>query len=378
MTLIRLLGLALVFIPGLSLAAGDPFLAGTNVIDWQCGAGFCAYGHDIGTNGWGLRHLPGYQNSVTFRPEVWEQVFTDLEKSGANFVRVPLMTEGQGILYKANDEILGADPQWIANTRTILKLAAAHQLRVEIGLLTGNTPKHKTLLNFFHAKRAILKDKKTMDDYLALVVQPLLRVIADESALWAVDVFGEADGALTEHPGDVSDADVRNFVARSLVAIRKVAPTLKLTASTGYWLHVTPKSMLELLAATSIDFYEVHLYLNDGNIFACDKAKNGEPTWRDMGRPVLLGEFGLAQSPPVDSALPLTEERQIAAAEARTTEAFFENAQRCGFIGAASWVANAKTADRKARDEYHNFYGLDGQPKPELVRALRKVRPKPF
>ena len=349
-----------------------PFLIGGNMVDWSCTATSCNYGHDIGTNGWQTIYMPTYENKANFQRANWDKMMTDLASANANAARIPLMTEGQGILWDpSGKKITGPDPAWIENVSYLLRRANDFHLKVEIGLLTGNTPKTPNVHTFFYGKRQILKDPDTQMDYLNLVIKPLILAIKNEPALVGVDVFGEADGALTENAGDVSEEDIRAFTRNSVQLIRSLAPDLKLTASTGYWQHVTPAPIFALLHGLGLDYYEVHLYNMDGMIQNCSRTSpNPELPWSELDLPVLLGEFGMAH--PVDG----DKDGSASRALAKTVIAnFLKNAKACGLVGALFWAASPGPSLHPESDRFQNLYTQDGVAKPEILDVLRSANP---
>ena len=334
-----------------------PFLVGGNAIDWECNSERCSYGHDLGHNGWSDIHLSmhGYSGKVTFQKDYWLRMMDDLVRARANFIRIPAMTEGQGILWEPwvngrADRIKGADPAWIARLKFLLDQAQARGLRVQIGMLTGNTFRNESgMYNFYHGKNLILKNPETMMDYLKKVIHPVLTRIGSHPALEHFEIMGETDGAISTANGEITELDLRIFLAMNTSFIRKNFPELraKLSASIGF--GPTPEKARRLFANTGLDFAQIHLYNQEGSIGDC-----GE--WSRVGLPIMLGEFGLLKPAPVTD-------------QARVMKRFIEESRACGFMGAAMWAMDygPNTGDPT---RYNNLYTMDGKVKPEILSTM--------
>ncbi len=342
------------------------FLTGANLIDWECAHGTCLYGHDLGTNDWARIHMSmhGYRSESTFRKTMWIKMLDDLKSIGANFARIPGMTEGQGILWNdwrpgVTDSIRGIDPVWMKNIRFLLNEAHKRGIQVQISLLTGNTPRSEgDLYNFYHGKNQIILNAETRRSYFEKIVGPFFDAFGNHPALVHVDLFGEANGAISEGKDSILESDVRRFIREQTAYIRARFPSLRvaLTASFGY--HPTPFGLYIIAGNTGLDFYQIHLYEENGMIEHCD-------SWKTMDLPVMLGEFGSPSPRNGDSEAGLLSR----AHQARITANFLSRARTCGLMGAAPWAMDPGPGNTE-RDRFNNPYDNQGKLKPEITKLL--------
>ncbi|MBU6154087.1 MAG: hypothetical protein KGP28_07280 [Bdellovibrionales bacterium] len=221
-------------------------------------------------------------------------------------------------------------------------------------MLTGNTFRNETgMYNFYHGKNLILKNPETMIDYLKKVIHPVLDRIGAHPALAHFEVMGETDGAVSTSNGEITDLDLRIFIAMNTHYIRKHFPHLqaKLSASIGF--GPTPEKAKKLFLNTGLDFAQIHLYNQEGTIGDCAE-------WQRVGLPIMLGEYGLVKPAPVSD-------------QARVMHSFIEEARACGFLGAAMWAMDygPNTGDFT---RYNNLYTMDERTKPEIMEVLRNSR----
>jgi hypothetical protein len=354
----KMLLMVLFWVSGMGqVLAAEPFLRGGCAIDWECSQSRCSYGHELGHNGWVDIHqaMHGYRADADFKPKYWLKVFDDLKRVNANYVRIPLMTEGQGILWAPwvngrNDQITGLDSGFMKNVRFLLDEAGKRGLRVQLGLITGNTFRNdQGQYNFYYAKNLILTDFPTQLDYLKKVVRPFLLAVGSHPALEQFEIMGEADGAYETAKGVVSAEDVRSFIKMNVFFIRKYFPDLKAKLSASLGFGPTPEKVRYLLSGTGVDLYEVHIYNQEGTIGNC-------LGWRMLDRPVMLGEFGFYKP---DAKLD----------QAALIRRFLRESRTCGFVGAAMWAMDPGYNSGDPT-RYNNFYEQNGQAKASVMNAF--------
>ena len=181
------------------------------------------------------------------------------------------------------------------------------------------------------------------DSYIDNVLAPLVSGLKDHPALFAWEVFNEADGMtedidfFAEHcsngsfPQELST--LQSFVNKSAAKIHELDKNVKVTTSVSQpaWLNqYTNEALTSVEGADptgTLDFYQTHYYWlfdhpsSPYSISASDRA---------LDRPIVVGEFGYGVVPDTNTS---NEE---------LSSALLEN----GYVGSWIWDQNSLTADQ--------------------------------
>lgn len=221
-------------------------------------------------------------------------------------------------------------PRFLGNLRKVLLLAKRKGVKLNLTLLDGNMGKMRgpnqestwwwwNMLNEKYGAREQFRER---------VWKPLLLALTDpevEGAVAQLDLVNEIN-ALVRRPSPTRFEAGWHAANRFVCELRRdrdaLAPgKLPLTASLG-WDHAADLMLNGSLYAGCVDYFDVHVYDNDGVIPRCEEMVR---LARRLGKTVQLGEFGQARSRVSDSI------------QVKATEGFLRNARSCGMSAAMAW-----------------------------------------
>lgn len=181
------------------------------------------------------------------------------------------------------------------------------------------------------------------ESYIDNVLAPLVSGLKDHPALFAWEVFNEADGMTTDidffeeacpngsFPQELST--LQSFVNKSAAKIHELDKNVKVTTSVSQpaWLsQYTNEALTSVEGADptgTLDFYQAHYYWVFDHASSPYSVTASE---RGLDKPVVLGEFGYGEVPDTN-----TPNEELASA-------LFEN----GYVGSWIWDQNSLTADQ--------------------------------
>jgi hypothetical protein len=282
---------ALLLAGSVVVAAPDPierldrwFVFGTNLAWFNNN-----YGCDLGVN-----HAEGGWQP-TFTAEQCDKVFANLARMGCPVVRIWAFERQEGLLFTPDlttdprypyHEVVGLDPVFLANCRTLMDIAARHRVMVYWSLLN-----HLIREEQGGRHMRIITDPKVRASYIEKAAVPFLKEFASHPAFFAVDIINEADGAVggldflsggMDPRKGCSWKEMRAFIKACADAFHAAVPGIKVTATSGW--HEENNLKAGRFSGLGLDFYDWHSYRDDP-VLPHARSLN-------LDRPVIIGECG--------------------------------------------------------------------------------------
>lgn len=270
------------------------------------------------------------------------------KEAGSQIIRMWLY-EGSGLKqfeqYSKTNQ-LTLRPEVLKNLRTFLLLARKHSTKVNLTFLDGNA--YKTI-----GKNAELEafwwnvfndQYGALDKFYNAAIAPVYKLVNDEfkDVVTQIDLVNEVNAIESFNMFSDPKVNMPKFLCR----LKKGSP-VPVTASLG-WAEAGERLLSGYLSRGCLDFYDIHLYNDEGMIPLCKEFKR----LSRKGVQLQLGEFG-QKSHAYDDEL-----------QSLITRNFLKNAQNCGFKSALAWrLDDTRTGHNpEARLSYMAF----GKPRPAL------------
>lgn len=226
----------------------------------------------------------------TFDGAYVDKIFAGIKAGGADVVRIYLFQARQGLLLnKYAPQSAGIDPRMLANITTVLESARGHGLKVYFTLLDADAmppPPASELRDYYYN---LIHDKYgELDAFNAHVLEPLLELFAQfKDSIYGIDIANEIQAAIKNSYWDFFDqfSGPRRWLRTERDFIKSKAP----------WVRVSSDAMGPadiaggLYSDLGLDFYDVHLYNDEGEIPNVGKICE---LVRSTGVPIIVGEFG--------------------------------------------------------------------------------------
>jgi len=284
------------------------------------------------------------------------------KNSGAKSIRMWLFegTNPTGLVWN-DGKVSSISPDFLKNFEDFLKEAKKRDLLVyptyfsagSLEYAKGDLPTlnrwWNLINNKFGGREAFLKATRPLLD---LMYNPKYR-----STIFGIDVSNEIDAGIILNSFENGWYGANEFVCAVRESIRSASrneqESIPVTASLG-WPYIPMKSRgaINIILDPNphpncIDFWDIHLYNNYGNIPNCEEIKALVQKYK---KKIYLGEFGQF-SKSYDDNLQLMVNKN-----------FVNNAKRCGFSGALAWRLSdiRPGVNPEARHSYEAF----GKPRP--------------
>lgn len=301
---------------------GQPVrLNGANIA-WSRNA---AYARDVGTD---------YVDIAAFKNH-----FANIAKAGGNSARWWMHTNGSVTPHIGPDgRVRGLSAQTsnsevISQVRHILDAAWAEGILLNITLFSfdmmcdnGREGAHSAMMNTHY------------QSYIDNALTPLVRGLKDHPALFAWEIFNEAEGMAlgTSFFGDPSFQNcatgraqqtqvLQRFVNHTAARIHAIDPNVKVTTSVGHPRYLEDYTNSALLGQSfsqpsgGLDFYQIHWYAEERNPFTKTSKSYG------ASKPIVVGEYKYDAQTPAP----------------QNSKSIFEN----GYAGAWTW---SQTSEMRA------------------------------
>jgi endo-1,4-beta-mannosidase len=267
---------------------------------------------------------------INYEAKESERILKLASNANATIVRMWLF-EGvnpRGVEWTNNFPI-GLTTEYLENLEHFIQTAHKYKLKLNFTFFDGNIVMQDNFAKYKDRWWNLLNDKfQTGEAYLANVIHPILNLLNRyPNVVTQIDLINEINalnGQLAIYPYvfEKSWHGINRFVCQWNAFIKQnIYYPLQVTASLG-WGTAIMLILSNKLNANCIDFYDIHLYNNEGIIAFCDKLKafskrNQKPIW--------LGEFG-------QRSKSFNDELQV-----KNLQNFISNAKRCGLAGAMAW-----------------------------------------
>ena len=247
------------------------------------------YGFDFGGVTGGIRGV-----SSDRRIDAWLE---RLEQNGIQAVTWFLFADGRGsLVFDPSGYVLGVAPEFLADYRSVLKLARKHHLKV-IWILTdfelGMPPRTAGGLHMFgHAD--LIEEEAKRQSFIRNALAPVLRDGDDAGQIAGWIAINEPEQLLRS--GRVTETAVRAFVEETASAIKRARRHQRVGLA-----NASLASMIQFADIAGLDFLDFHHYgagLPPPAAFVRDYIR--EHFKIADARPIFIGEFNLNYPPSLD------------------------------------------------------------------------------
>jgi hypothetical protein len=268
------------------------------------------YGQDFGASAWRPRGGVAQPD----RRETMRRELGRLAASGATLVRWWLLGDGRAGLREADGRVLGTDDRLADDLDAAIAALRETGLRalfVLTDFLWLHPPRWDGGVRLF-GRRHLVRDPGRRAELLERVFAPLAERFGDEPAIAGWDLMNEPEWATLA----VGTLDPRRAVSRGEMRafLRDLSLLFRARARQPVTVGLASARWLPLLEGIGLDLHQVHWYESMDTL-----ASLARPVvTRDLGRPLLLGEF-----PTRGCSLPPSRILEIAA--------------EAGYSGALGW-----------------------------------------
>lgn len=209
--------------------------------------------------------------------------FAAAKDIGAQWVRIWLFEDGQGLNVDGNKYVTGLKSDFETNFNDVLSHAAANGIKVYPTFFnyapnTNDFP----IANFF-------TDSNAQNALLNNLIKPLIKTYGSNGNIAAWQLYNELNGIANPYFSGyvINQATAKAWVTSTTAAIKSVNGGAQVSVSQIYIndaYHPVGTSNVDF-KGTGVDFYDIHIYSDNGAEIPAASAFN-------LDKPVYLGEFG--------------------------------------------------------------------------------------
>jgi len=332
-------------------------------------APLCLAGFTTGFNQAWTHDDYGRQWIERFDGPSWQRILRLTRLAEGKILRVWLF-EGhnwEGIQFDERGAITGLDPVKIQNIKTVLAMARQEGVQIYFTLFDGNVPYFMSDDDYHRRSeeryRKLFSNREGFQDqFLENVLKPLLDNIVPEyrNSIYAIDVVNELNATVTKDWFSEGWQGANEFMKRTRMAVRS-RTDIPLTASFGHFSAIQDLMSRELDFST-VDFFDVHLYDDRGNIPHCSSLSKFIAR---SNKSLILGEFGQFNPFFSDTTQSMVVKSRIL------------NSDQCGFSAVLAW----RLEEKKDGEKRFSFLNENGEPRPAFWvfrdMTLRKQKAAP-
>lgn len=313
-----------------------------------------AFALELGFNQAWLKNKYSHQ-WINYDAQEAERIIQMTKDSNATLLRIWLFegTNAKGINWE-NNIPQSLDQKYLDNLEHFILTAKSKNIKLNLTLFDGNIVSQDSFSKYKNRWWNLLNNKyKTADHFLKNIIYPITKLLNQyPNTVTQIDLVNEINalnGAYYVYPFMFKSEwkGLNKFVCKWNGYIKKkVSYDIAATASFG-WGNSVSTILSDKLKSSCVDFYEIHLYNNAGQIPSCTLLKAFS---KKKNKPVQLGEFGQS-SKSYDDEL-----------QAQNLKNFISNAPKCGITSALAWrLSDIRNGDNsEARFSFEAF----GKPRP--------------
>lgn len=270
--------------------------------------------------GW-IRNHYGSQWTRDFDPAEFERLLRKTKANGGSVFRIWFFEGAEFAGVRWGEWTL--DPVRLTNLKKFLALARAVDVKIYFTLFDGNISVDGSRRAEW--QRLLHEDSGDASRFRERVLGPVLEILyAERELIFGIDLVNEINAFVLRGWFRGAWMGAQDFVAEWRSFIRGYprmvgVPPIPVTASLG---HVSVMSDLLNDRLAGVDFYDFHLYDDEGRI---PRAEEVRAFVAERTQPVYLGEFGQRWRG-FDDAI-----------QSRALEGFLRNAKALGLAGAFPW-----------------------------------------
>lgn len=240
----------------------------------------------------------------------FKAMFTQVQKYGANTMRLWVHTTGGTTPEWNGNKVIGPGKDTIKDLELILDMAEDHEIGIILCLWSFDMMRKTAGSTILNRSKALLESKELTKIYIENALIPMVEDLGEHPALLAWEIFNEPEGMSNEFGWNFTQhtpmSNIQRFINQTAGAIHKV--NSQALVSNGAWsFHSLAKTQddnsknyysdKELIDAGGdslgvLDFYMVHYYEWGGTNLS--PFHNSKDVW-GLNKPVVVGEFGIPE-----------------------------------------------------------------------------------
>jgi hypothetical protein len=252
----------------LTIGGKSLFVRGANLA-WLDGN----YGSDIGLN----PIHPSY--GINYNSTHMANYMANMKSMGCNVIRIWLFEEEEGLTFNSSGQVSGLNSTFLTNLDNIVSLAGQNGLHCYFTLLNSPTQ---------DGYGDIYTNSTDQNDYINNAVIPLVSRYKGNSSIFAFDINNEIESQIGGSNGNygsgITWTQAQSYIKAVASAIHGTDSTRLCTCTSGW--HSWSNLQAGLFLGLGLDFYDCHVYSDDGGIPTASSL--------NLDKPVILGEFGQA------------------------------------------------------------------------------------
>lgn len=266
----------------LTFQGKDYFIFGVNLL-WL---NYNYFSVDFGNNEVIGAGPPWYNPDTT--SEIVSEYLEDIDNIGIRMLRIWVFEDYEGLKFNAGGYVTNVDPQMFINIDDFIERAKSENFYIywcmTDYLAYDWRPQAWKYLN-------IITNKIARGYYITNALMPFVLRYKEHPTFFAIDIMNEPEFVIAGDTGNWTTNGttwdvMRSFIADCVSAIKSIDPNI-LVSCGSVW-HNEENVKAGRFSGLGLDFYDIHIYNNTGNLPDLDSL--------NVDRPVLIGECGQSHS----------------------------------------------------------------------------------
>lgn len=267
-------------------------------------------------------------------------------------------TNSKGINWK-NERPLSIQQVFLNNLENFIQQASIHKLKLNITFFDANIIHQKSFPLYKERWINLFNSKSFSNEFLFNIIHPVLLIFNRyPNTVTQIDIVNEINALNTPYSNTPklfkeSWKGLNNFLCHWREFIQdKSSYKIKVSSSFG-WALATDELLKERLDSRCIDYYDIHLYNDQGSIRRCSELMSLSDK---HNIPIQIGEFGQLSKEFSDDV------------QASVLNSFYKNAKSCGINNLLAWRLS-DIRKNSSPEERHSF-----ETKTRLRKAYYKLK----